>query len=356
MWSIKSAIPKGPKLGIMNLLPMNHFFFVRWICLCVLLTTFGCSKREHGQAPLRKITIGIQVSPAMTLVMVAKDKGFFRNEGLNVELKEFTAGKFALQAFLARSIDFAVSGEVPVCLATLQQNDIRVITQVVESTTNEVRVVALKDASTTSPADYFKMKKRKLATSFGGGPEFYTYNFIKRNNIAKEQVEILSQTPADMPAALESRSVDAISIFDPFAFIAEKRMTGKVVTFSDPRLYSELYVLDARPEQTEKMPEVCEALVRALVKSAEFIDKDPETAKQVMQNYTKLDRDVIEGIWGNFAFRPALNQKLVDYWNAQAIWAKETAKVTPDTKVPNFRDVIEARFLKGIRPDAVKLD
>jgi ABC-type nitrate/sulfonate/bicarbonate transport system substrate-binding protein len=344
----------------MNSVPMNTFSPVisltRAVCLCILFATAGCSKRERSQEVLQKITIGIQVSPAMTLVMVAKDKGFFREERLDVELKEFTAGKFALQAFLGGSIDFAVSGEVPVCLATLQQNNIRVITQVVESTTNEVRVVALKDGSTTSPTDYFKTKKRKLATSFGGGPEFYTYNFIKSNDIAKEQVEILSQTPADMPAALESRSVDAISIFDPFAFIAEKRMAGKVITFSDPQLYSELYVLDARPEQIEKTPEVCEALVRALVKSAEFIDKDPETAKQVMQSYTKLDRDVIEGIWNNFSFRPALGRKLVDYWNAQAIWAKETAKVTPDTKVPNFRDVIEARFLKGIKPDAVKLD
>ena len=326
------------------------------ISLFILFTIPACSKKERSQEALQKITIGIQVSPAMTLVMVAKDKGFFRDEGLDVELKEFTAGKFALQAFLAGSIDFAVSGEVPVCLASLQQNNIRVITQVVESTTNEVRVVALKDGSTTSPADYFKTRKRKLATSFGGGPEFYTYNFIKRNNIAQEQVEILSQTPADMPAALESRSVDAISIFDPFAFIAEKRMAGKVVTFSDPQLYSELYVLDARPEQIEKTPEVCEALVRALVKSAEFIDQDPEAAKQVMQRYTKLDRDVIDGIWKNFSFRPALVQKLLDYWNAQAIWAKETTKVTPDTKIPNFLSVVEPRFLRKVKPDAVKLD
>jgi ABC-type nitrate/sulfonate/bicarbonate transport system substrate-binding protein len=159
-----------------------------------------------------------------------------------------------------------------------------------------------------------------------------------------------------MPAALESRSVDAISIFDPFAFITEKRMAGKVVTFSDAQLYSEVYILDARPSQIEKMPEVCEALIRALVKSAEFIEKDPRAAKQVMQRYTKLDSDVVDGIWKNFAFRPALSQKLVDFWNAQAIWAKETAKVTPDTKIPNFRNVVEARFLRKVKPDAVKLD
>jgi sulfonate transport system substrate-binding protein len=342
----------------MNLPHVKNISFLIWlikvVCLCGIVTSPACSKIKRSET--KKITIGIQVSPAMTLVMVAKDKGLFLEEGLDVELKEFTAGKFALQAFLSGSIDFAVSGEVPVCLASLQGNKIRVIAQVVENTTNEVRVVALKDQNSTAPSDYFKTRKRKLATSFGGGPEFYTYNFLQRNQIMKEQVEVLSQTPADMPAALESRSVDAISIFDPFAFIAEKRMGDKVVTFSDPGLYSELYVLGARPEQIEKTPDICEALVRALVKSAELIEKNPEAAKQVMQHYTKLDRDVIDGIWKNFVFKPALVQKLIEYWNSQAVWAKQTAKVTPDTKLPNFRDIVEPRFLKKVKPESVKLD
>jgi ABC-type nitrate/sulfonate/bicarbonate transport system substrate-binding protein len=277
---------------------------IAWGSIYILFALASCSDRGKSQDSLQKITVGIQVSPAMTLVMVAKDKGFFQNEGLNVELKEFTAGKFALQAFLSGSIDFAVSGEVPVCLAALQRNDIRVIAQVVERTINEVRVVALNDGSITTAEEYFKVKRRRLGTSFGGGPEFYTYSFLKHYNIPKDQVEILSQTPADMPAALQSRSVDAISIFDPFAFIAEKRMANSVVTFSDPQLYSELYVLDARPEQINNMPGVCEGLVRGLIKAAQFIETDPEEAKQVMQRYTKLDRDVVDGIWGNFSFNP----------------------------------------------------
>jgi ABC-type nitrate/sulfonate/bicarbonate transport system substrate-binding protein len=328
----------------------------RILATLILVALPGCKKAASPtDRPNAKITIGIQVSPAMTLVMVAKDKGFFSEEGLEVEIKEFTAGKFALQAFLSRSIDFCVSGEVPVCLASLQGNKIRVVSQVVENTIKEVRVVALKDGTERDAKSYFTARKRKLATSFGGGPEFFTYSFLKHYQIGIGDVEILSQAPQDMPAALEARSVDAISIFDPFAFIAEKRLGDKAVTFSDAALYSEFYVLNARPDQIEKSPAVIEAILRGFVKAAEFIEKNPEEAKQILQKYTKLDRDVIDGIWGNFAFRPALVQKLIDYWNAQAIWAKDTKMVTPDTQVPNFREVIEDRFLKKVKPDAVKL-
>jgi len=152
----------------------------------------GCGGTESPD-PARKVTIGIQVSPAMALVMVAKDKQFFEQQGLDVELKEFTAGKFALQAFLGGSLDFAVAGEVPVTLSTIQGSDFRVVTQVVEKTINEVRLVARRDGSATDPKAFFASKKRKLATSFGGGPEFYTYNFLKKFGISPSSVEIVSQ-------------------------------------------------------------------------------------------------------------------------------------------------------------------
>jgi sulfonate transport system substrate-binding protein len=304
---------------------------------------------------LTKISIGIQVSPAMSLVMVAKERNFFRNEGLDVELKQFTAGKFALQAFLAKGVDYAVAGEVPVCLATLQGNQLRVIAQVVERTTNEVRIVAKRDGNLKESKSWFKKSKRRLATSFGGGPEFFTYNFLKNYGIAKEQVEILSLKPEDMPAALESGSVDAISIFDPFAFIAETRLRGQVITLSNPDLYSELYVLVARPEQIERNSNTIEAMLRALVRAADFVRDNPATSKEILRGYTKLDPDVIEGIWSNFQFRPALTLRLLDYWKQESEWAQETGKIKPDVSAPDFRLLIEDRFLNAVAREAVEL-
>jgi NitT/TauT family transport system substrate-binding protein len=291
----------------------------------------------------------------MALVMVAKDRNFFADEGLEVELKQFTAGKFALQAFLSRSIDFAVSGEVPVALATLQGNPLRVVSQVVENTTNEVRVVALRDPEAPSPRAYFTAKRRKLATSFGGGPEFFTYNFLQRHRIKDSDVEVISQKPEDMPAALESRSVDAIAIFDPFAFIAEKRMGARAVTFADSTLYSEFYVLAVRPEQLGSRASEIEGLIRGLSRAGDFIQLDPETAKEITRKYTKLDRDVIDGIWANFSFRPALVPKLIEYWDAQAEWARRTGKVTSETRPVDFHQIVDDRFLRKVAPEAVKL-
>ena len=312
------------------------------------------SESSNGKLP--KVTIGIQVSPAMTLVMVAKDKGFFEQAGLDVEIKEFSAGKDALVAFLGGGIDFAVSGEVPVALASLQGSEIRVITQVVEKTKREVRMVALKDGGITHPEQYFKKKKRVLATSFGGGPEFFTYRFLNHYGIDREAIEIVSQKPEHMPGALGAGSVDAISIFDPFAYIAETQTGAEVFTFEDPNLYSEFYVLNARPEQIEKDPEIIEALVRGLVEASDWIaDNNGEEAKDVLQRYNNLDRKIIDGIWGHFAFKPALVPELLEYWKSQADWAIETGKVKRGPKELHFEKILEPRFLRNIRPSAVYL-
>ena len=355
----------------MTIGPRSVVRYALSLALLALLALLGCQRKDapkpsartasslaaSAPAPspaLPAVTIGIQTSPAMTLVMVAKDEGFFERAGVNVELKEFTAGKFALQAFLSGSLDFAVSGEVPVVLAALQGNSIRVVTQVVEKTTNEVRVVARRDGKLTRPAEYFKAKKRKLATSFGGGPEFYTYNFLKHYGIAAKSVEIISQKPEDMPLTLLNTSVDAIAIFDPFAFIAESRMGAQSITFTDEGLYSEFYVLDAHPEQVEKRPELIRALLTGLQKASEFTAQQPGRAKQILARYSKLEPQVIDGIWQNFVFKPGLTQQLLAAWQAQAEWAKDTKKVASDKAAPDFRTLLEPRFLREVAPEAVQ--
>lgn len=339
---------------------MKNFMFYYYgrlvliIILCTsLVISFACTNPQPENKP--HITIGIQLSPAMSLVMVAKDKGCFEQEGLDVELKGFTAGKFALQAFLGGSLDFAVAGEVPATLSTLQGNKFLILSQVVERTINEVRVVARSDEGISDAASYFKKKKRKLATSFGGGPEFFTYSFLKQHGISKEEVEIISQKPEDMPAALENGSVDAISIFDPFAFIAEKKMGDKGVTFADPNIYSELYVLVATEDMTKKNRVTVDKLLRALIKAEQLIKENPEEAKTIVSRYTKLDKDVIDGIWKNFVFAPTLNTRLIDYQNQEAAWAKEKGDIPAATQLPDFRNSIFAEALKSIKPEAVQL-
>lgn len=329
-----------------------------------VLALVGCDKRNDTKQPadakqpasMSKVKIGIQASPAMALVMTAKEAGCFDEQGLDVELVPFTAGKFALQALLGGSLDYCVSGEVPVALATLQGNKITVLAQVVKETVNECRVVARKDDTAAKGATaYFKAKKRKLATSIGGGPEFFTYSFLEKFGIKPDEVEIISQKPEDMPAALASGSVDAVGIFDPLAFLAEKRLGADAATFADATLYSELYILNVSEKQLAESRKTVDAVLKALVKAGDILKANPDKAKQAVEKHTKLDRPTIDGIWGNFHFEAALTPKLLEFWNAQAEWAKKTGKAPAETKTPDYRAIIADEPLRRVKPEAVTI-
>jgi ABC-type nitrate/sulfonate/bicarbonate transport system substrate-binding protein len=293
----------------------------------------------------------------MALIMVAHDEHFFSREGLDVELKGFSAGKFALQAFLAGSLDFAVAGDVPVTLSALQGNKFTVLTQVVERTRREVRVVAKRDDSAVpnDPRRYFLAKRRKLATSIGGGPEFFTHVFLATYQIPEHEVDIISQTPQDMPSALSSGSVDAIAVFDPFAFIAERALGDAGLTFDDPAAYSELYLLAASEDTLRTRRSMIDAVLKALVAARTFIDSHPAESKAIVARYTKLDASILDGIWNNFTFAAALTPELLQVLQSETEWARRRGIVAADSPVSDLRKYIADEPLRRIDAAAVRI-
>jgi NitT/TauT family transport system substrate-binding protein len=326
----------------------------------VLLALFviGCAQQSPQSASGETtVRLGIRNAPADTLAWVAYEKGYFKEEGLDVQVSEFTAGVYALQALLAGSIDVATPAEVPPTLALLQGNTNRfvIVAQGVESTIDEVRVVARRDGTLETPEEYFKSKKRKLATSLGGGPEFFTYNFLKKNNISGDEVELIGQKPEDLPAALASGSVDAVATFEPFAYFAEKK-TKDAITFRDTKLYSEIFTVVFNKDFIEKnAPDTTRKFLRALKKAERFTQEHPEEAKQIVVARTKIDKETLDAIWETFEFRVVLTPQLVEYMRAEERWAKETGKVPEDATLPPLQEVIDIEPLKSISPESVRI-
>ncbi|MFA5047829.1 MAG: ABC transporter substrate-binding protein [Patescibacteria group bacterium] len=310
--------------------------------------------KERPEVVPVKISIGVITQPPAALIMVAKDKGFFTEQGLDVELKEFTAGKLALQALLAGSLDFSISADVPVALAALQGNKIVVPAQVIKQATNTIRIVARKDGNITDAKEYFISKKRKLATSIGGGPELFTYQFLNKLGVDKNRVEIISQQPQDMPAALANGSVDAIAIFDPAAYIAETQMGDKGITFTDSSIYSEKYILDA-PESVKQNSNNLEKVLRALIEAEQYVKNNPDEAKNIVSKYTKLDKPALDKFWSNYDFQVVLTKQLADSFNQEVQWAKDTGKESSSTLNPDFSQIIYGIPLQKISSAAVEL-
>jgi len=325
-----------------------------WLIAIVLVISglIFWQHKEPKELPI--VRLGLQTAPAIGLVKVAVDKNFFTDEGVRVEVKEFTGGKLALQALIGGSLDLVTPSEFPVTLATLSGEKLSILTEVNE-TVGGFPMILRKEGEVFEPQTYFA-KKRKIATSVGAGPEFFTVDFFKKYNIKPSQYEIVSMQPQDMPIALANGSVDGIAIYQPFVhFALQQTGEDKVFSIKSDNLYSETIILVGKTEWVSQNEKTAEKFLRALKKSEGFIKNNPEEAMAIVSSFTKLDKETLRSVWPTFTLQLGLDKKLVATMERQARWAKDSGKVKPETPTLNFRDIIFDAPLEKVAPSAIEL-
>lgn len=318
------------------------------------LATNAILNNKEKNEPLPHIRLGVSTQPANGLLWVAIDQNFFTKEGLDVEIKEFTAGKLALQAMLGGSLDLVSPAEFPVVLATLNGENLSILTKINE-TQGGFPMILRKDGDKFDPAVYFS-KKRKIATLVGSGAEFFTQDFLRKYKIDPKQYEIINMKPEDLPMALVNKSVDGIAIFEPFTHFAKERAgEDNLFVIYDNDLYSETIVLTAKTDWVKSHNEEVKKFVKALQKTYEYIKNNPESAMASVSLHTKLDAETVKNIWPTFSYELGLNKKIFTTMQSEAEWAKETDKSTIGKDALDFQKIFYLEPLKLVAPQTVDL-
>ncbi len=318
------------------------------------LTATAIINNKKENTPLPHVRLGVSTQPANGLLWVAIDQKFFLNEGLDVEIKEFTAGKLALQAMLGGSLDLVSPAEFPVVLASLSGENLSILTKINE-TQGGFPMILREEGDKFDPEIYFS-KKRKIATLVGSGAEFFTQDFLQKYKIDPKQYEIINMKPEDLPIALANKSVDGIAIFEPFAHFAKER-TGEdnLFVIYNKDLYSETIVLTGKTDWIKSHNEEAKKFVSALQKTYEYIKNNPESAMASIALHTKLDAETVKNIWPTFSYQLGLEKKLITTMQAEANWAKETGKSTVGAEAIDFQKIFYLEPLKSVAPQTVVL-
>jgi len=311
-----------------------------------VLVLSGCITNSTQKETL---TIGITKNPGSALVNVAEDQNMFTNNGFNVELKEFTAGKFALQAFLAGDLDMAIVADFPPVLATMQGHEFYVLTQIADTISDSSVIVI--DENYTNPKDYFKVKKRKITVSLGGTPEVHFYKFLQYYNIDINDVEIINQKPEDMGVALANGTIDGMDTFEPYIYLANKMIPEKLTVYNIPyEVYSPKYVLVANKVWVDNNPKDVKKFLLTLIESENFIKNHVEDSQKIVSNITKFPLEQTKSIWNKYVFKVELSSQLSKIMTDEAKWAIETGKVQTTT-IPDFNKILRSDLVTNARQE-----
>jgi sulfonate transport system substrate-binding protein len=148
-----------------------------------------------------------------------------------IEWSTFVAGPPLVEAAGADRIDVAWVGCAPPIFGAAAGAAFNVIAAVQERDRQENRLLVPKDSEITSIAD---LKGKKIAVPRGTSGHAFVLNALKSEGLGTRDVEFAFLAPPDALAAFQSGSVDAISIWDPFATQALETLDAREIVAGEP--------------------------------------------------------------------------------------------------------------------------
>lgn len=255
----------------------------RWASLAVVfLTVVGGMKFSPADA---RIVVGVStVNVAFLPIYVTQDKGFFKNEGLDVLVVMFNAGATNLQALIGGDVQIMAGGAPETVLARAGGLDIKNFWAISNLMPFQIYggpgLKSLKDA-----------KGKKFAISrFGSLSEFLTRSALRQSGVDPKDVTMLQigATPARF-TTLASGIVDATILWFPVTERAKAMGMNKLYDLKELYPHWTNVGFIAREGWLAKEKEQATRFLRAFQSGVKHTRENREDGIRALRKYVGLD-------------------------------------------------------------------
>ncbi|VXB23520.1 ABC transporter substrate-binding protein [Aeromicrobium sp. 9AM] len=248
------------------------------------------SDGDSASGDLTKVKLQLQWVPQAQFAgyYAAVDQGYYKDEGLDVEIVEGGADIVPQDVLSAGDVDYAISW-VPKVLGSIEKGaKITDVAQIFErSATTQI---SFKDKGITSPAD---LKDKKVG-SWGFGNEWELFAGMQKDSVGVKDVKLVQQA-FDMNGFLAG-DIDAAQAmtYNEYAQVLETKnpKTGKLYTPEDLNVIDwndvgTAMLQDAIWAQTDKLKEKAYAdqttkFIKASIKGWVYARDNPEEAAKIV--------------------------------------------------------------------------
>lgn len=302
---------------------------------------FGGSKTGSAQsaAPTKLDFAGSVTWMGQVPIMVAVDKGFFKEQGLDVEIKVILNSSDRVAALTAGSVAFSNLGRIAVISEMARGNQsFYYFANVDDSPGNEGCWARPGFASFTD------LKGKKVAANTSA--EITMNGLLHVLGMTEKDVEFVNLPPNEMAGALAKGDVDAACVWQPLLEGVKQAVpNGKLLgTDMDTDTYKK-YGTMASPDiviisrkLVDENPEQARKLALAMFKGADFAVKDPQEAANTVAHYFKKTPEEVLAQMKTFKFFGLAGWP--DHMKLHTGQMQELAKWLADNnKIPSVPDV-----------------
>ncbi|PFA64022.1 hypothetical protein CN378_16060 [Bacillus sp. AFS015802] len=293
----------------------------------ILTLTIGltaCGEKEDAVQKVRvaEVTRSIFYAPEY----VAIEKGFFKEEGLDIELTTTWGGDKTMTTLLSNGADVALVGSETSIYVHAQGSDDPVINFAQLTQTDGTFLVS------REKVENFEWDQLKGSTFLGqrkgGMPQMVGEFVLKQHGIDPQNDLNLIQNIdfANIANAFASGTGDYVQLFEPTASIFEKEGKGHIIaSFGTESGHVPYTTFMAKDSYMKENKETVEKFTKALYKAQQWVEghSAADIAKVIEPYFEDTELDLIETVvdryksQGSFATDPILDEE--EWNNLQAI-------------------------------------
>ncbi len=293
--------------------------------LATLLVIAGCGGDDEsggGGAAERQVTrvkVGVLPISNVAPLYLGMEKGFFREEGLQIEPTPAQSGNEIVAAMVSGDVQFAFLGYVPAMSARSQNLPIKLVANAdngAEKAAEEWTVIMVGKGSEIRDVEDLAGKTIAVNAIKGVG-EVVIKAALDKRGVDPDSIKLLEVPFPEMPAALERDRVDAIWAPEPFltSVIAEgAREIEAPLTTLGSRFPNGTYA--TTESYLGDNEDIVERFRRAINKSSDYASAHPGEARATIPEFTQIPAAVADKIrlplWPTEIDRAQL-QQLADY-------------------------------------------
>ena len=260
------------------------------LCL-ILVLAVSCGKSKNNQ----KIKIVLDWVPNTnhTGLYVAKDLGYFKEEGLDVEIVQPPEGS-TTALIGAGGAEFGISFQDTLAKSFAKESPVPVTAVAAILQHNTSGIISLKEKGIDSPK---KLEGKKYATWEDNIEQAILKKLVTDDKGNFSKVKLIPYTITDVVTGLKT-DVDAVWVYYAWDGIATER-AGLQTNFLKIRDYGEELdyyspVIIANNDFLKKNPEIAKKVLKAIKKGYEYAMKNPEeSAKILVKNSPELDINLV---------------------------------------------------------------
>ncbi len=272
-----------------------------------------CCKKDSGAesaqtaAPEKSdLNLGYLNSTAHLLAFVAAEEGYFAEEGLNVTLTQFSSAGELVNGLESGKLDLAFIGSVPTLTFQSQGHDVTVVGGAM---TNGHGYVIKSEYAEEDEQGVEILKGRNVASVKNSVQDAELQILLRDANIeigeGEDKVNIVYfDSQKDAYAALSNQTIDAASVYSPYASLA-KSQGYKVVYYCAHEKALENQPCCRQVAATAAVkanPNTFTALERAFIKAYHLTQENHEKTIADVKKYIDIDEEFIETeVYGGYS-------------------------------------------------------